>query len=98
MGFVVPPDKTRMAGWGSLGEVAAALEEQLASTPYLAGDQFTAADVYTGAQIGWGIQSGTLPKRPIFEAYVRRLYARPAAIRAKEIDDALAPQHPIPKG
>ena len=32
-----------------------------------------------------------IEKRPAFVDYVARLTARPAAVRAKEIDDALAP-------
>ena len=31
----------------------------------------------------------TLPERPSFQAYAARLSSRPAAIRAREIDDAL---------
>ena len=57
--------------------------------PYICGEQFTAADVYVGAQIGWGMMFGTMPKRPAFEDYFGRLAARPAAVRANEIDDAL---------
>jgi glutathione S-transferase len=34
---------------------------------------------------------GTLEKRPAFEAYWQRISSRPAAVRAREIDDALAP-------
>ena len=60
-------------------------------TPYLAGDSFTAADVYVGSQLGLGMQFGTIEKRPAFVDYVGRLTARPAAIRAKQIDDALTP-------
>jgi len=37
-----------------------------------------------------GIYLRTWEKRPAFEQYWRRLSARPAAVRAKEIDDALA--------
>jgi glutathione S-transferase len=33
---------------------------------------------------------GTIEKRPAFEAYVARLQARPAYIRAEEIDAAVA--------
>jgi glutathione S-transferase len=33
---------------------------------------------------------GTIEKRPAFGRYVERLSARPAARRAREIDDALA--------
>jgi glutathione S-transferase len=50
------------------------------------GDSFTAADVYVGSHIDFGLQFGTLEKRPAFERYWQRLSARPAALRAKEID------------
>jgi glutathione S-transferase len=51
---------------------------------------FTAADVYIGSGIDFGMQFGTIEKRAAFEQYWRRLRARPEAMRAKEIDDALA--------
>jgi glutathione S-transferase len=38
------------------------------------------------------MQFGTIEKRAAFEQYWRRLRARPEAMRAKEIDDALAAQ------
>jgi glutathione S-transferase len=34
---------------------------------------------------------GTLEKRPAFELYWSRIGFRPAALRAREIDDALLP-------
>jgi glutathione S-transferase len=37
---------------------------------------------------------GTLDKRPAFERYHARLAARPAAIRAREIDDGLTAGNP----
>lgn len=37
---------------------------------------------------------GTVEKRPGFEDYVARLHARPAYIRAKELDDAAMPKEP----
>src|SRR5579871_2114063 len=46
MGFVVPADKQRMAGYGSFTAVLDALENVLSGTKYLAGDSFTAADLY----------------------------------------------------
>ncbi len=64
------------------------------TTSGLVGDRFTAADLYVGAQIGWGMAFGTFEKRPVFEAYAARLQARPAAIRARQIDDALVPHKP----
>src|SRR5882757_4713867 len=42
MGFTVPPDKERMAGYGKLATVLTTLEGAVSSTPYLAGDTFTA--------------------------------------------------------
>ncbi len=89
MGFVVPPERKAMAGYGSLPEVVDALERAVKDREFIAGDRFTAADVYVGAQMGWGLQFGWLEKRPAFEAYTSRLLARPASVRAKEIDDAL---------
>jgi len=35
------------------------------------------------------MQFGSIEKRPAFEAYVSRMGGRPAAVRAREIDDAL---------
>ena len=64
----------------------------VANGPYICGEQFTAADVYVGAQIGWGMMFGTIDKRPAFEDYFARLQARPAAIRANTLDDALLPK------
>ena len=42
------------------------------------------------------MQFNSIPKRPVFEAYVARLHARPAALRAVQIDDALMPAQPAP--
>ena len=89
MGFEVTPEGQRMAGYGNLGLVVNALESAVSKSDYIAGDKFTAADVYVGAQIGWGMQFGWLEKRPAFEAYSARVSARPAAVRAREIDDGL---------
>jgi glutathione S-transferase len=89
MGFEVPPGRERMAGYGSFAAVMDVLEQAVSKTPYIAGDRFTAADVYFGSQIGWGLQFGSMEKRPGFAEYYARLAARPANIRAREIDDAL---------
>jgi glutathione S-transferase len=61
----------------------------VSQSDYLLGDRFSAADLYLGAQIGWGMQFGTIEKRPALETYVGRIASRPAAVRAREIDDAL---------
>ena len=89
LGLLAPADKKMMAGYGSFEEVIDALELAIKPGPYLCGEQFTAADLYVGAQIGWGMMFGTIDKRPAFVDYSGRLQARPAAIRAREIDDAI---------
>jgi glutathione S-transferase len=89
LGVEVPEDKRAMVGYGSFDAVVETLERAVTASPYLAGDRFTAADVYAGSQIAWGVMFGSLPKRDAFDTYIARINERPAAIRAREIDDAL---------
>jgi glutathione S-transferase len=92
LGFEVPGERRGMVGYGSVADVVSALEHAVTRSEYVAGDRFSAADVYVGSQIGWGMMFGTLEKRPAFEAYWQRIASRPAAVRAREIDDALVPK------
>jgi len=85
----VPEDQRGMVGSGSREEVMDAIEGALEGRDYLDGEAFTAADLYLGSHLGWGMGFGTIEKRPAFEAYVARLHARPAAVRAAKIDDDL---------
>ncbi|HEX3888356.1 MAG TPA: glutathione S-transferase family protein, partial [Phenylobacterium sp.] len=94
LGVEIKPEQRRMAGYGCYEDVMDALEVPLKAGDYILGDTFSAADVYFGAHIGWGLQFGSIEKRPIFERYNERLQNRPAAIRAREIDDALIPAQP----
>ena len=96
LGVQVPAERKGMVGYGSLDEVAGALEGWLSTRPYFAAGRFTAADVYVGAQLGWALQFGTIASRPAFVDYVARIQARPAAQRAKALDDALLPVPPRP--
>ena len=82
-----------MVGYGSMKEVLDTLEGAVSQGEYILGDMFSAADVYLGSQIGWGVQFGTLEKRPTFDTYLGRIMGRPAAKRAREIDDALIPKN-----
>ena len=88
---VVPQERQRMAGYGTLDHVLDTLEHAVSQHEYLAGDRFTAADLYVGSQLVFGMMFGTIEKRPAFERYFGRLKDRPAAVRAREIDDALIP-------
>lgn len=89
LGVQVPPERRAMVGYGSREEVIDTLEQAVSRNEYLLGGRFSAADVYLGSQIGWGLQFGTLEKRPAFADYFARISNRPAAVRAREIDDAL---------
>jgi glutathione S-transferase len=88
---VVPQERERMMGYGRFDHVIDTLEGTVSRAEFVVGDSFTAADVYVGSGIGFGMQFGMIEKRPAFEQYWGRLSARPAAQRAKQIDDALAP-------
>jgi len=85
----IPDDRKGTAGYGSMAEVLDALEGAVSHGTYLAGGRFSAADLYLASHLGWGLQFGTIERRPVFEAYVARHSARPAAVRARAIDDPL---------
>jgi glutathione S-transferase len=88
-GLEPPADKQMMIGYGSFEATIDALESAVAGKSYVAGDRFSAADAYVGSMINFMIVFGMLAPRPAFTAYIEGLTARPACIRAKEIDDAL---------
>ncbi len=92
LGFKVPEGREIMAGYGNLARTLDGLECALSHGGYVAGDKFSAADVYIGAQIGFGLMFGSIEKRPAFIEYSARVSGRPAAVRAREIDDALIPK------
>ena len=89
LGAQPPAERQVMVGYGTHERLVEALEQAIAARPYLTGDRFTAADLYMASQVGWGMQFGMLPKRDAFAAYLGRTYERPAAVRARAIDDAL---------
>src|SRR5271170_960628 len=90
LNVVVPAERTPMVGYGSQERTLATLEDQLKRSEYIAGDRFSAADVYVGSHIGFGMMFGAIDKRPAFERYWALVGTRPAALRAREIDDKLA--------
>ena len=92
LGVTITDQHKGVVGYGNFELMLSVLEKAIAGSAYLAGDRFSAADLYIGAQLGWGMGFGTIPKRPVFENYVQRLYQRPAHIRASELDDAAMPK------
>lgn len=89
LNLLPPADKAASVGYGSFDQMVDALETAVSKGPWILGDRFSAADVYLGSQIIWGLMFKTLPERDVFKAYAERLSGREAAVRAREIDDAL---------
>jgi glutathione S-transferase len=76
-------ERKTAVGWGSYEDVVATLKKALAVGPYLLGDKFSAADVYVGSEVRWAMMFGApgLKGEKVFDDYVARLSARPAAKR-----------------
>ena len=89
LGVAPTAEQQGMVGYGSLDRVVDALKGAVSAGTYIAGERFIAADVYVGSHISWGLQFGSLPKCGEFDRYLEGIMARPAAVRAREIDDAL---------
>ena len=90
LGLLAPSDKSAMVGYGSFDQAVETLDYAVSQGgPWLLGDRFTAADVYVGSQVDWGLQFGTIPSRPAFEAYAAGLRERAGYKAAKAIDNAL---------
>jgi len=84
-----PAEKSGTIGYGTLERALDAIEAAVASSSYIAGDRFSAADIFLSGQIGWGVLGVAKERAPKFKDYLERINDRPAAIRAREIDDAL---------
>ncbi len=89
LGFEAPPGRERMLGYGTFAEALDAVESAVSANEYLAGGRFTAADLYLASHLGFGMQFGTIESRPAFAAYWERMSSRSAAVRARDMDDAL---------
>ncbi|WP_416137295.1 HTH domain-containing protein [Halomonas sp. HK25] len=91
LGVQPTPEQKMRLGCGDYWALVDSLAAAVDGKPYIAGDAFSAADVYVGSHIGWGMQFGTLPRRPEFEAYWTGLRERPAHQRCEAfVQQALA--------
>lgn len=82
--------KPSQVGWGKHEDVLSAIEAAIANGDYLLGDQFTMADVIFGGTLRYMVMVKMLEATPAIGAYVARLAARPAAIRAEARNKAVA--------
>lgn len=85
----IPKEKQGSVGYGNYDQVVKVLEEVLKDKEYIAGNRFTAADLVLSAYLSFHMYTGSIPAKPVFEAYVGRHISRPASVRANEIDQAL---------
>lgn len=98
LGFIVPEERRGLSGYGRFDDVVTVLDQLVSQHDYVLGASFSAVDVYLGSQIGWGMEFGTFPRLASFERYWARISARPAAMRARAIDDALIAERAAAKG
>lgn len=89
IGWEVPADKQAMAGFGNFDLAIDAIAGAVDGKAFVAGKSFSAADVYVASQLDFMLNFKLLEPRPEFNAYLTPLRARPAYVRAKEIDAAL---------
>lgn len=83
------PELQARVGYGSLDRVLDTLDGVLTDREWLADGRFSAADVYLGSHLMFGTAFGTITPRPSVASYMERLQARPAYVRANEIDGAM---------
>jgi glutathione S-transferase len=87
------PGPVPMSPYGDFETVLATLNAQLAAGPFLLGQDFSVADVLWGSALGWTTMFGLVPMTPEIKAYIDRTTSRPAVLRVRERDAALAAQH-----
>ena len=81
-----------MAPYGDYDTTLKTLTDQLARGTYLLGERFSAADVLWGTALSWTVMFGLVPETPVVKAYIDRVNARPAVVRARAKDAELAQQ------
>lgn len=89
MGWEVPAEREGMAGFGNYDRTVNALDGWFQGHEYVCGGRFTMADVYVGSAVDWGLQFGSIPSRPSFEAYAARFRDREGYQAGKAIDGKL---------
>lgn len=76
--------------FGSHEDAVAYLEKRLGNHDFAAGDRFTAADTQLGSGLHFGMNIiGALPRLPVFETYLARVFSRRALQRTLEKDGVL---------
>jgi glutathione S-transferase len=87
-----------MSPYGDYDTMLKTLTDQLAKGPYLLGERMTAADVLWGTALGWTTAFKLVPELPVIKDYIARVGGRPAAMKVKAADAALAAEHQAAAG
>ena len=84
------PGPLAMSPYGDFDAVLSAVTDRLEAGPYMLGQTFSAADVLWGTALQWITMFGLVAATPAIKGYIERVCSRPAAIRVRERDTALA--------
>jgi glutathione S-transferase len=84
------PAPSSLCPYGDYDTMLETFSAQLRKGPYLLGERFSAVDVLWGTALGWTTAFKLVPELPEIMAYVQRIKARPAAVKAAALDAALA--------
>jgi len=76
--------------YGDYDTMLRTLTDQLARGPWMLGERYTAADVLWGTALRWTTTFRLVPPLPVIAAYVERVNARTAVVRARANDAELA--------
>ncbi|MDO9166548.1 MAG: glutathione S-transferase family protein [Rhodoferax sp.] len=76
--------------YGDFDTMYKTLTDQLSKGPDFLGDHFTALDVLWGVALKWITTFGLVPARPVVQAYIDRVSARPSMAWATAKDAELA--------
>jgi len=85
--------KPGSAGWGKHEDMLEAMAFAIGKGPFLLGETFSVAAVIFGGTIAFMLQFDMLEKRPAFTEYAARLAERPAAQKAKAVNEAIRKEH-----
>ncbi len=84
------PAPVSMSPYGDYDITINTLVDALAKGPYLLGERFSAADVLWGTALAWTTSFKLVPELPVITEYRDRIAARPAVVKVKATDAALA--------
>jgi glutathione S-transferase len=84
------PAPPAMSPYGDYDTMFRALTDQLGRGDYMLGNRFQALDVLWGTALTWMTRFQLVEALPVISAYIERVNARPAVVRARAKDAALA--------